>query len=335
MSFTLAKLSAYTAATVAGDPKCEIKRVSSLQSATAGAITFFANPRLKQQLKETRASAVILDKKFVDLCPTHALVTDSPYLAFAKIAALLNPVPEHTTGIHATAIISSNVELGKNCSVGPYTTISENCVIGENTRIGSNCVIHKSCTLGEGCRLFDNITLCHQTSLGKRVIIHPGTVIGSDGFGLVNEKGKWIKIPQLGGVQIGDDVEIGANTTIDRGTLEDTVIAEGVKLDNQIQIGHNVRIGAHTAIAACVGIAGSTTIGAFCRIGGGAGFVGHLEIADNVEIGGMTRVGRSIKTAGTYVSGTPVQPYKKWLRNSALFNRIDELARQIKKAEKS
>lgn len=335
MSFTLAKLSAYTATTVAGDPNCEIKSVSSLQNAVAGEITFFVNSRLKQQLKETRASAVILDKKFVDLCPTHALVTNNPYLVFAKIATLLHPMPKPTVGIHSTAIISNNTEIGENCSIGPYTVIDENCVIGENTRIGSNCVIHKSCKLEEDCRLFDNITLCHQTLLGKRVTIHPGTVIGSDGFGLANEGGKWVKIPQLGRVRIGDDVEIGANTTIDRGTLEDTIIADGVKIDNQVQIAHNVHIGAHTVIAACVGIAGSTVIGEFCRIGGGAGFSGHLKIVDNVEVGGMTRVTRSIKTAGTYVSGTPVQPYKKWLRSSALFNKIEEFAMRIKKIEKS
>lgn len=334
MSFTLGKLSVYTETTVLGDSRCEIRSVSSLQSATAGTITFFANPRLKRQLKETKASAVILDKKFIDICPTHALLTDNPYLAFAKIAALLHPDPEPVAGVHSTALISANTKIGENCSVGPHTTIEEDCVIGANTCIGSNCVIHKSCMLEQGCRLLDNVTLYRHTSLGKRVIVHSGAVVGSDGFGLANEQGKWVKTPQLGGVRIGDDVEIGANTTIDRGTLEDTVIAEGVKLDNQVQIGHNVYVGAHTAIAACVGIAGSTIIGKHCRIGGGAGFSGHLKIVDNVEVGGMTRVTRSIKTAGTYVSGTPVQPYKKWLKSSAFFNRIDGLAKRIKMLER-
>ena len=335
MSFTLAKLSEYTSTTVAGDPTCEINCVDNLLNATSGAITFFSNPKLKQQLKKTRASAVILDEKFVDLCSTNVLISSNPYLVFAKIAILLNPLPKHTAGIHPTAVISDESKLGKNCYIGPYTVIDENCVIGKNTYIGSNCKIYKSCTLEEGCRLINNVTLCDKTSLGKRVTIHPGAVIGSDGFGLANDAGKWIKIPQLGRVLVGDDVEIGANTTVDRGSLGDTILEEGVKLDNQIHIAHNVKIGAHTAMAACVGIAGSTTVGKFCGIGGGAGISGHLEIADKVEIGGMTRVTRSIKKAGTYVSGTPVQPYKKWLRSSALFNKIDGLAERIKRLEKS
>ncbi len=335
MPFTLGELSAYTETTVSGDPKCEINSVSSLQNAVAGTITFFVNPRFKRQLKKTKASAVILDKKFIDLCPAYALLTDNPYLVFAKIAALLHPEPEPVAGIHSTAIISASAEVGEHCSIGPHTVIEENCVIEANTFIGSNCVIYKSCTLEKGCYLFNNVTLCQRTSLGKCVTVHPGAVIGSDGFGLANEQGRWVKISQLGRVRVGDDVEIGANTTIDRGTLEDTIIEEGVKIDNQVQVGHNVYIGAHTAIAACVGIAGSTTIGKYCRIGGGAGFSGHLKIADNVEVGGMTRVTRSISTAGTYVSGTPVQPYKKWLESSALFNRIDRLAKRIKILERS
>ncbi len=334
MSFTLAKLSEHTATTVAGDPTCEINRVDSLQHASSGSIAFFASPKLKQQLKETRASAVILDQKFVNLCPAHALITNNPYLVFAKVAALLNILPKHAAGIHPTAIISNDSEISRNCYVGPYTVIDEDCVIGENTYIGSNCKINKFCTLGEDCHLVNNVTLCDKTSLGKRVTIHPGAIIGSDGFGLASDEGKWVKIPQLGGVRIGDDVEIGANTTVDRGALGDTLIEEGVKLDNQIQIGHNVKIGAHTAIAACAGISGSTTVGKFCRIGGGTGIGGHLEITDNVELGGMTRLSRSIKNAGTYVSGTPIQPYRKWLRNSALFTRLDDLASRIKKLEK-
>ena len=333
MSFTLAKLSEETATTIAGDPSCKIDSVDSLERARLGAITFFANPKLKDQLKKTQASAVILDEKFIDLCPTHALITSNPYLVFAKIAELLNPLPQHSPGIHSTAFISDSSTLGANCYIGPYTVIEDNCKIGENCYIGPHCILHESCSIGSSCRLINHVTLCDQTSLGKRVTIHTGVVIGSDGFGLASEEGKWIKIPQLGKVQICDDVEIGANTTIDRGSLGDTVIEEGVKLDNQIQVAHNVRIGAHTAIAACAGIAGSTNIGKYCGIGGGAGIGGHLEITDHVTIGGMTRVTRSIKQAGTYVSGTPVQPYKKWLRSSALFNKFDELAERIKKLE--
>lgn len=334
MSFTLEKLSVLTATNIKGDPSCSIDNVDNLTSARSGTISFFANSKLKDELINTQASAVILGEEFLDLCPTHALISDNPYLVFAKIAALLNPLPKHSPGIHATAIVSNSVKLGTNCYIGPYVIIEDGCVIGDNSYIGSHCTIQKSCLLGEHCRLVNHVTLCDETILGKRVTIHPGSVVGCDGFGLANEDDKWVKIPQLGKVQVGDDVEIGANTTIDRGALGDTIIEEGVKLDNQIQIAHNVRIGAHTAIAACVGIAGSTHIGKSCGIGGGAGISGHLEIADHVTIGGMTRVTRPIKEAGTYVSGTPVQTYKKWLKSSALFNKFEELADRIKKLEK-
>ncbi len=334
MTFTLEKLSELTETTIKGDPSCKIYSVDSLERANTGSISFFVNPRLKDQLLGTQASAVILNEEYLDLCPTHALISNNPYLIFAKIAALLNPLPTHESSVHSTAIVPNNVSLGKNCYIGPYVVIEENCEIGDNTYIGPNCVIHQSCVLGKSCRLINHVTLCDKTVLGNRVTIHTGCVLGSDGFGLANDQGKWVKIPQLGKVQIGDDVEIGANTTIDRGALGDTIVEEGVKLDNQIQIAHNVRIGAHTAIAACVGIAGSTTIGKFCGIGGAAGIGGHLEITDRVTIGAMARVTRSIKEAGTYVSGTPVQPYKKWLKSSALFNKLDELAERIKKLEK-
>ena len=334
VSFTLAELSELTSTTIQGNPSCKINNVDSLERARQGTISFFVNPKLKNQLKNTQASVVILDKEFLNLCPTDALIAKNPYLVFAKIAALLNPLPPHTPGIHSSAIISDDVKIGANCYIGPFTNIDENCVIGKNSYIGANCTIHNSCKLGENCRLVNQITLCEKTIIGKRVTIHPGVVIGSDGFGLANEDDKWIKIPQLGKVQVGDDVEIGANTTIDRGSLGDTIIGEGVKLDNQIQIAHNVIIGAHTAIAACVGIAGSTKIGKCCGIGGGAGIAGHLAITDHVTVGGMTRVTRSIKEAGTYVSGTPVQAYKKWLKSSALFNKFEEFADRIKKLEK-
>ena len=333
MSFTLAKFSEFAAAKTVGDPDCRIDRVDSLQHASAGAITFFANPRLKRQLQKTRASAVILQEEHLQDCPTHALVTDNPYLVFARIADLLNPPPAHEPGIHPTAVVSGTAKLDEGCAIGPCTVIDEDCVIGNNTYVGPNCSIQKACVIGDGCRILDRVTLCGKTVLGSRVTIHPGAVIGSDGFGLANEGTKWFKIPQLGGVQIGNDVEIGANTTIDRGTLGDTVLEDGVKLDNQIQVAHNVKIGSHTAIAACTGISGSAVIGKHCSIGGGVGIGGHIEIADHVKLGGMTRLTRSITEAGVYVSGTPALPYRKWLRNSALFSKLEELAGRIKKLE--
>lgn len=333
MSFTLAKLSELTSATTFGDPDCEIDRVDSLRQATGGAIAFFANPRLKQDLKRTRASAVILKEEHLEDCPGNALLTDNPYLVFARVAGLLNPPPAPAPGIHPAAVVSKTATVGEGCSIGPGTVIDDDCVIGNNTCIGPNCCLHAACEVGENCRLVSQITLCEKTVLGQRVIIHPGAVVGSDGFGLASEGDEWVKIPQLGRVRIGDDVEIGANTTIDCGALEDTVLEEGVKLDNQIQVAHNVRIGAHTVIAGCTGISGSTTIGRFCRIGGATAIGGHLEIADHVTLGGMTRVGQSIEKAGTFVSGTPMQPYRDWLRSSALYKKLGQLAERIKKLE--
>lgn len=333
MSFTLAKLSELTATTVVGDPECEIDRVESLRQATGGAITFFANPKLKQDLARTRASAVILKEEHLEGCPGHALLTDNPYLVFARVAGLLNPPPAPAPGIHPAAVISKTATVGEGCSIGPGTVIDDDCVIGNNTRIGPNCCLHAACVVGEHCRLVSHVTLCEKTALGQRVTLHPGVVVGSDGFGLASEGDKWFKIPQLGRVRIGDDVEIGANTTIDCGALEDTVLEEGVKLDNQIQVAHNVRIGAHTVIAGCTGISGSTTIGRFCRIGGATSIGGHLRIADHVTLGGMTRVGKSIEQAGTYVSGTPLQPYRNWLRSSALYKKLGQLAERIRKLE--
>lgn len=333
MSFTLAKLSELTATTAVGDPDCEIDRVDSLRRATAGAISFFADPKLKQDLAHTRASAVILKEEHLEDCPGHALLSDNPYLVFARVAGLLNPPPVPAPGIHPAAVVSKTATVGEGCSIGPGTVIDDDCVIGNNTCIGPNCCLHAACEVGENCRLVSRITLCEKTVLGQRVIIHPGVVVGSDGFGLASEGDEWVKIPQLGRVRIGDDVEIGANTTIDRGALEDTVLEEGVKLDNQIQVAHNVRIGAHTVIAGCTGISGSTTIGRFCRIGGATAIGGHIEIADRVTVGGMTRVGKSIDKAGTYVSGTPMQPYRDWLRSSALYKKLGQLAERIKKLE--
>ncbi len=207
--------------------------------------------------------------------------------------------------------------------------------IGAGVQIAGGCYIGAGSTIGADSRVSANVVICHGVTIGERVNIAPGAVIGSDGFGLANEDGKWINVPQLGSVRIGDDVDIGANTTIDRGALEDTVLEEGVRLDNQIQVAHNVHIGAHTAIAGCVGISGSARIGKHCMIGGGAGIVGHLEIADNVVITGMTMVTRSISRPGVYSSGVPAQDNDSWNRNYARLRQLDKLARKVQKLERS
>ncbi|MDQ2695806.1 MAG: UDP-3-O-(3-hydroxymyristoyl)glucosamine N-acyltransferase, partial [Pseudomonadota bacterium] len=207
-------------------------------------------------------------------------------------------------------------------------------VLGPGVFVGPVCVVGEGAVLGEATRLMANVTVCHGVRLGRRVLVHPGAVIGSDGFGLANDAGRWIKIPQLGGVVIGDDVEIGANTTIDRGALDDTVIEEGVKLDNQIQVAHNVHIGAHTAVAGCVGIAGSARIGRHCTQAGGVGVAGHLEIADHVHVTGMSMVTESITAPGVYSSGLGVEPGRVWKKIRVHLRHLDDLARRVAALEK-
>jgi len=313
---------------------CRIDEVASLRRAGPGSITFLADCRYRQYLTQTQASAVIVSSQDLNACPAAALLSDNPYLTFAKITGLLHPQPLEPSGIHSTSIVNADCDIAASAVIGAYTVIKQGVVVGDNVVIGPGCIIGRECIIGESSRLVGNVTLCRRSVLGRRVIIHPGAVIGSDGFGLANDNGVWVKIPQLGKVVIGDDVEIGANTTVDCGTLEDTVLEGGVKLDNQIQIAHNVRIGAHTAIAGCVGIAGSAKIGRHCTIAGAAGIEGHLEIADHVHITGMSKVSKSITMPGTYSSGTPLEPNAQWLKNSVRFRNLDELARKVSSLEK-
>ncbi len=334
MAWRLGELADRVGAGLIGDPDIEIDSVASLQHARPGTISFLANCRYKQYLKQTRASAVIVSREDVDECPTAALISNNPYLAFAKVAVLLHPQPPEPPGIHPTSVVAPNCNIDATATIGAQTVVEAGAVIGPHVFVGPGCIIGRGCKVGESSRLIARVTLCNRSVLGRRVIVHPGAVIGSDGFGLANDNGAWFKIPQRGRAVIGDDVEIGANTTIDCGTLEDTVVEEGVKLDNQIQIAHNVRIGAHTAMAGCVGVAGSARIGRHCTIGGAAGIEGHLDIADHVHITGMSKVSKSITRPGTYTSGTPLEPNGRWLKNSVRFRNLDELARKIAALEK-
>lgn len=314
-SYSLTKIAELLNAKVHGDAGCVITGISTLDNAKAGEITFLDNTRYQKYLNQTKASAVILKSNYLEECPTNAVIMDNPYLGFAKVAELFDSRPK-PTGIHPTAIIAANCEIHPTANIGPY------CVIEENVKIGAHCVLHP------------HVTIYTDTQIGHRTIIHSGVVIGSDGFGFANDKGVWHKVPQLGGVTIGDDVEIGANTTIDRGALSNTIIENGVKLDNHIQIGHNVHVGAHTAIAACTAIAGSVRIGKNCMIGGNTGIAGHLELADRVIITGMSRVTGSIHQAGVYSSGSPIQPNNEWRKNSVRMRQLDDLARKVKSMEK-
>jgi len=250
-------------------------------------------------------------------------------VTFAKLAALFEDRQIARPGIHSSAVVAATAQVSALASIGPLASVGERSVIHDGAVVGAGCVIGEDCVVGSDSELLPRVTLVARVRLGQRVRVHSGAVLGAEGFGLAMDAGHWLKVPQLGGVLIGDDCEIGANTTIDRGAIEDTVLEQDVRLDNQIQIGHNVRIGAHTAMAGCVAIAGSTRIGRYCLIGGGAGMVGHIEVCDRVTITAMTLVTRSIREPGEYSSGTPLQRSEQWRRNAARFKHLDGLARKI------
>lgn len=317
-----------------GDEACVIESVAGFTHADRGAITFLANPRDIKLLLKSGASAVLVQESVIAQLPMHAIIVDNPHVAFAHVAAWLYAEENVPAGIHPSATIDPGCDIHQTASIGAQCVIEAGVVIGARCRIGPGCVIGKNAEIEEQTRLSANVTVCHGSKIGKRVILHPGVVIGADGFGLANDAGRWVKVPQVGRVRLGDDVEVGANTTIDRGAIDDTVIGTGVKLDNLIQVGHNVHIGDHTAIAACTAVAGSTRIGKGCAIGGCVGIVGHLEIADNVTITGMSHVSQSIPEAGLYSSGTPLEKNAQWHRNFVRLKQLDDMSRRLKKLEK-
>jgi UDP-3-O-[3-hydroxymyristoyl] glucosamine N-acyltransferase len=334
VGLTLGELAEKVGGEVVGAADTLVTAVATLQNAGPSAISFCANPSYRNMLSNTRAVAVILRQADLDLCPVAALVTDKPYVAYARIAALLHPEPGFAPGIHPSAVVADTAQVDPSAWVGPHSVVEDNAVVGAGVFVGPNCVVGPSVAIGPHGRLIAQVTLCHATQIGARVLLHPGVVIGSDGFGLANDQGQWLKVPQLGRVIVGDDVEIGANTTVDRGALDDTFIGDGVKLDNLIQVAHNVQIGAHTAIAGCAGIAGSATIGAHCAIGGGVGIVGHIRIADHVQITGMSFVTKSIDEPGVYSSGMPAETNQTWHKNIARFRHLDDMARRLRAVEK-
>jgi len=310
----------------------EVGRVATLDAAVAGEIAFLANPRYASRLADCHASAVIVAPDARDKTSTARIVTPDPYIYFARVARLFNPPEVAVPGVHPSAVVES--PLPASVSVGAGAFIAADVELGENVIIGAGCQVGRGCRIGGGTRLHPRVTIYSYCEIGHDGLVHSGVVIGSDGFGFAREKdGAWLKIPQVGRVLVGNDVEIGANTTIDRGALDDTVIGDGVKLDNQIQIAHNVRIGEHTAVAGCVGIAGSTTIGRRCMIGGQAGIIGHLEICDDVLISAGTLVTKSIRQAGVYTANLPVQKHADWVRNFAHLRHLDALTDKVRKLE--
>ena len=335
MPFTLKEIADCIGAELHGDPDCRVEGVASLARAKSGHITFLGNSRLSRLLPESQASAVILTAADQPKCRTNALVTGNPYVAYVKAALLLHPAPGFTPGMDPNAVVHESAQVAPSAFVGPCAVLGERVRIASEVFVGPGCVIGDDVEIGHGSRLVANVTLSHGVRLGERVLVHPGVVIGADGFGLANDRGTWLKVPQLGGVVIGNDVEIGANTAIDRGALEDTVIEDGVKIDNLVQIGHNTRIGAHTAVAGCAVIAGSVTIGRRCMIGGASALSGHIEIVDDVVITGMSGVPNSVMQPGTYSSGMPIMENPTWRRNMVRLKHLDDLARQVRNLEQA
>ena len=321
--FSLGELAVRFGLTLRGEPELKVRSVATLSRAGAGRLSFLANSRYRRQLEITGATAVLISAEDEGDCPVAALIHPNPYLVYARIAALLHPQVPRTPGRHPSAVISSRARIAASAEIGPLAVIEEDAQIGERVSIGPGCVVQRGARVGDDSVLVSRVNLYPGVTLGRRCILHAGAVVGADGFGFAQNSGSWLKVPQLGSVRIGDDVEIGANTTIDRGAIDDTVVENGVKLDNQIQVGHNVVIGAHTAIAGCTGISGSTVIGQRCMIGGMVGLAGHLTIVDDVVVTGCSLVSASIKKPGSYSSGMPTVETRLWRRMVAHLRRLD------------
>ncbi|NVK22760.1 MAG: UDP-3-O-(3-hydroxymyristoyl)glucosamine N-acyltransferase [Kangiellaceae bacterium] len=334
MQKTLQEIADYLQAELRGEPQLSITAVSPLNKAQKGELSFISDSKYLEHVEHSHASALIVNTRMAESIGGNLLIVDDPYLGYAKVAQLFDSTPKPDPGIHATAVISKAATIGQNVSICANAVIEDGAVIGDNAIIESGVFIGKKVTIGQGTRVYSNTVIYHSVEIGKSCIIHANSVIGSDGFGYANEKGAWVKIPQVGSVTIGDDVEIGAHTAIDRGALENTVIGKGVILDNHIHIAHNVQIGDYTAIAGCSAIAGSTKIGKYCTIAGRVSIIGHLEICDKAHITACTFVNKSIKEPGAYSSGTTFQSNKDWHKSAVRFRQLDDMWRKMKQLEK-
>jgi len=334
LTMTLRQLAEALGAQLKGPGTLQITGLATLQEATAGQLSFLANKQYRKYLDDSQAGAVLLKAEDAEGFAGNALIVADPYLAYARISHLFDPKPKAVAGIHPSAVVHEDAQVDASASIGPFVVIESGARIGANVTVGAHCFIGARCVIGDGGWLAPRVTLYHDVTIGKRVVIQSGAVIGGEGFGFANEKGVWQKIAQIGGVTLGDDVEIGVNTAVDRGALSDTRIGNGVKLDNQIQIAHNVQVGDHTAMAACVGISGSTRIGKHCMIAGGVGMVGHIDVCDNVFVSGMTMVTRSITEPGGYSSGTAMQPLAEWRKSAARIRQLDEMSKRLQQLEK-
>ncbi len=325
--FTLGELAVRFGLALQGEPDLQVSHVAGLESADAGALSFLANSKFRKHLGSTRATAVVVSPADAAETPVAALVSANPYAAYARIATVLHPQGSVAPGVHASAVVAPRAHIASSASVGPLCVIEDDVELQEGVEIGPGCIVQQGARIGAHTRLMARVTICAQVVIGQRCVLHPGSVIGADGFGFAADAPGWVKVPQIGSVRLGDDVDIGCNTTVDRGTIEDTEIGDGVKLDNQIQIGHNVKVGEHTIMAACSGISGSTIIGKRCVLGGMIGMAGHIVIADDIVITGGTAVTGSLTEAGVYSGAIPAEPSRRWRRIVARIRRLQPSTR--------
>lgn len=334
MPISLGELATQFGCELIGDPDVVVEGVASLSSAVPDTLSFLSNSALKDQLLTTKAAAVILRAADADASPVASIIHDDPYACYARMANVLCPPAVVEPGIHASAVVAESAKVADSAHIAANAVVGDRSVIGENVFLGPGTVVGPDCTVGDECRLIANVTLARDVIMGARSILHPGVVVGADGFGNAMTPEGWVKVPQLGGVRIGDDVEVGANSTVDCGAMDDTVIENGVRIDNLCMIAHNVRIGAHTALAAMVGIAGSTTIGERCLFAGKAGAVGHITVCDDVIVAAKTFLTKDVVTPGTYAASFPATNSKSWARQLARFRRLGDLIDRVRKLEK-
>lgn len=335
MPIKLGELAAQFDCELVGDPDRTIDNVAGLQDAGPNSLSFLSNPKFRSQFAGTQAAAVVVRAEDVEDSPTASLVSDNPYADYARMAAVIHPPPRYAPGVDASAAVAATAEVSPLAHVAANVSIGDRSIIGDNVYVGPGTVIGPDCSVGDDCRLVANVTLVRDVKLGLRGIFHPGVVIGADGFGNAMTPDGWVKVPQLGGVRIGNDVEIGANTTVDCGAIDDTVIDDGVRIDNLCMIAHNVHIGAHTAVAAMTGISGSTTIGKRCMFAGQVGVVGHVTICDDVVVSGKAVVSKDITEPGVYAASFTAEPAREWSRKVARFRRLGQLIERVDKLEKA
>lgn len=332
--YNLQQLAELLQAQLHGDGATEISAVATLESAGPSQITFLSNSKYRKFLQLTQASVVLIKAEDLEFCPVAALVVADPYVAFAKVAQLLDSTPNAAYGVHPSAFIDETATVDSSAQIGPNAVISRGAVIGANVQIGAGTFIGEYAVIADDCKLWANVSIYHRVQIGAKTIIHSGAVIGADGFGFANQRGQWLKIPQVGTVIVGEQCEIGAGTTIDRGALADTIIGRNVIIDNLVQIAHNVQVGDHTAIAGCTVVAGSTKIGKYCIFGGACAVNGHIEICDGVQITGMSMITKSITEKGVYSSGMPAAANLEWRKNSARYRQLDQMYQRLRDLEK-